>query len=304
MIEFRLRNRLTDQELMQKVGKILTPADFNLTLSGPARVKKPDGQLLCVYLPGVLTSEADAAYPLLTKVRNATQNRGLAAGVRGARQGPKGTIWTARPVYSTLLGAVDPSQPRFPYCRLTAYTARQVDDWLSMRPFFESVAGYLRRQVPDRYWNQMHEAEQTRPEWVIPGTPFTTITVNNSYSTGVHVDKGDLDSGFSCLAVLRRGDYMGGQLVFPEYRVAVDMQDGDLLLMDAHSWHGNTTMICRCGRTLGLPPVSAKQRPEGPCTECGAERISVVHYFRTKMVDCGSPREEDAKYASGRGLQV
>ena len=119
---------------------------------------------------------------------------------------------------------------------------------------------------------------------MVPGTPFTTITVNNSYSTGCHTDKGDLDAGFSTITVLRRGAYTGGVLVFPEYRAGADMGHGDLILMDAHDWHGNTQLHCRCGQPMN-----------GPCDTCGSERISIVSYFRTKLTKCGSPGEEYRK---------
>jgi hypothetical protein len=117
----------------------------------------------------------------------------------------------------------------------------------------------------------MAQVDKTHPEWVVPGTPFTTITVNNTYPTGVHTDKGDLEQGFSNLTVLRRGRYSGGVFLFPEYRIGVDMGDGDLLLMDAHEYHGNTALHL-----------------ESP----DAERISVVAYFRTRMVECGTAAEE------------
>jgi hypothetical protein len=67
--------------------------------------------------------------------------------------------------------------------------------------------------------------------------------------------------------------------------VAVDLHDGDLILMDAHDWHGNVPIYCRCSGT----PLN------GLCEDCGAERISVVAYFRTKIAECGSPDEEMAR---------
>ena len=87
----------------------------------------------------------------------------------------------------------------------------------------------------------------------------------------MHTDKGDLDEGFSCLAVWRRGEYTGGHLALPEWRIAVDMQDRDVLLMDAHQWHGNTALNL-------LSP--------------DAERISLVLYYRTRMRECRTAHEE------------
>lgn len=64
----------------------------------------------------------------------------------------------------------------------------------------------------------------------------------------------------------------------------MDLQDGDLILMDAHEWHANEDIICACG-----------ERRFGLCDECGAERISTVAYFRSNMVGCGTADEEAAK---------
>jgi hypothetical protein len=152
------------------------------------------------------------------------------------------------------------------------------------------MADLFAEYVPDRYRQQMSVVADTQPDWVIPGTPYTTITVNNTYPTGVHTDKGDLDKGFSCLAVLRRGNYHGGRLVFPQFRVAVDMQDGDMILMDAHEWHGNTAMYCTdCGERLFNYGHKCNVLNTIP------ERISIVAYYRTEMQKCGTYEEELAK---------
>jgi hypothetical protein len=185
------------------------------------------------------------------------------------------------------MGSMDPVGP-MQYCRLTAYTAKNVEKWGELLPLWQAIADHFQEHVPDRFKVQLDHAKRTPPEWVIPGTPFTTITINNSYSTGVHTDSGDLESGFSTLAVARRGEYTGGVLTFPQFQVGVDMQDGDMILMDAHEWHGNTLMTCACDKPL----------TDGPCKECGAERISVVCYYRTKMTACGSYDEESEKKAA------
>lgn len=282
MIEARLRTRVSPEELDEKKGKILTTSDFNLLLTRSARLLKPNGQPLCVYLPGAVRGEMEEAYPILTKIRMKSDNRGLASGTKRVNAG--GTRTRAMPVMSGVLGALDPT-PRRPYCRLNAYSREHLDQWQGLFPLLRKVASEFSEYVPERYRNQMEVAEQTHEDWLVPGTPFTTITINNTYSTGVHTDKGDLDEGFSCLAVARRGPYQGGCLTFPEYRVAVDMQEGDLILMDAHEWHGNTAMICGCGSQL----------KEGPCELCGSERVSVVCYYRTQMSQCGSKAAEDGK---------
>lgn len=282
MIELRLRTKVSPAELEQKIGKIVTDSDYNVLLHRAAKILKPDGKPLCIYLPGVLNEQIDFAYPTLQKIRMKSDNRGLASGTKRVNAG--GTRTRAMPVISAVLGAMDPS-PRVPVCRLTSYTREHTDAWKEVQPLLRRMAHYFQEYVPDRFHNQQKQAGKTKAEWVVPGTPFTTITVNNSYSTGVHTDKGDLDAGFSCLAVGRRGGWTGGRICFPEYRVAADLRNGDLLLMDAHEWHGNTAMRCACGEKMA----------EGPCTVCGSERISLVAYYRTKMISCDTPTAEEQK---------
>jgi Oxygenase domain of the 2OGFeDO superfamily len=281
VIDVRLRAREDPAALEAKVGKILGPEDYNLLLTGPATVRMPDGRPLAVYLPGVMREAADAegVYDILHSLKSqTTTNRGVAGGTPRFPAGR--TRSYGREIASAIVGAVDP-QGQQRYCRLTSWTGTNLPKWQALQPFLRAVADHLAEYVPDRYAAQQGYADRSDPAWIVPGTPFSTITVNNSWPTGCHTDKGDLDEGFSTITCLRRGQYDGGHLLFPEYRVGVNLQHGDLILMDAHQWHANTAIVCPCGIELN-----------GPCPDCGAERISTVAYFRTKVAKCGSPAEE------------
>lgn len=279
----RLRSQVAESAIAEALaGKIPGDADYDVLLTGPARIVKPDGQPLCIYLPGAMRefTQDPEVYGIFHGLRSQmTDNRGKASGTRKLLS-TNGTRYRTMPVPSAMIGAAD-SQGTTKYCRLTAWTGQHMPEWERLQGFFQGVAWHMAQHVPDRYAAQLGHAEQTDPAWVIPGTPFTTVTVNNTYPTGVHTDRGDLDEGFSSIAVFRRGEYAGGRLLFPGYRVAADLHDGDLILMDAHEWHGNTPIVCACG-----------ERPLGPCRTCSAERISVVSYFRTRMTRCGTADEE------------
>jgi hypothetical protein len=284
LVELRLRSRIPDEELQEKIGKVLTPDDFNLLPTGDVKVLKPDGKPLLIYRRGIIPPELrEQAWPVLHSLKNdTTTNRGLASGTPRV-QGP-GSRSYAKAVPSALLGAFEAQGPR-KFCRLTAWTGREIEQYEQLWPLLTFIGERMLADAPDRYEAQMREVQKTHPDWVIPGTPFSTITVNNSYPTGVHQDAGDLDAGISTLAVFREGSYSGGVLVFPEYRIGVDMQDSDLILMDAHSWHGNTEFD---------PPV--KRSMTGKVLEDpGFERISVVSYFRTKITTCESATTESEK---------
>lgn len=283
--EVRMRSRVGDGAVESRLkGRILQDVDYEVLLTGPARIVKPDGQPLCVYVPGAVAGHAadPAVYEVLHSLRViGSDNRGAASGSLRIRS--PGSRSYARRVRSAIVGAAD-SMGQRRYCRLTAWTGTHIPEWEQLQPLLRTIAEELAQHVPDRYAAQLACAQRANPAWIVPGTPFSTVTVNNTYPTGVHKDKGDLEEGFSAIAVVRRGELRGGRLVFPAWRVAVDLQDGDLILMDAHDWHGNTAIVCACGA-----------RPYGPCESCGAQRISVVAYFRTRVADCESPEREKVK---------
>ena len=225
-----------------------------------------------VYLPNAIPPHlGEAHYPALHEIRAPTGNRGHASGGTRVQVGRQ---MRANVVKSSVIGNMDPAGGWFPYCRTTAWSGKNTQQFRALYPLFQHIAAQMETYVPTRHAVQMAQAARTHPDWRVADTPFTTMTVNNTYPTGVHVDKGDLDEGFSCLAVWRRGQYSGGHLTLPEWRIAVDMQDGDLLLMDAHQWHGNTALELKSE---------------------DAERISLVLYYRTRLVKCGSHEAEAAK---------
>lgn len=289
--EIRVRTKIGAEELEEKKGKILTEADINFRVTNDAVVRKPDGSLLLIYRKAAIDATLlQESYDTLHELRkHESNNRGLASGTPRHKlfKDAKWAYAENRP--STIIGAFDSNPPRR-YCRLTAWSGKEIEKFASLFPLFQSIGDRFRENVPDRWSVQMSRVRETHPDWVIPETPFTTITVNNSYPTGVHTDKGDLDEGFSTLAVLRYGDYRGGLLAFPEFRLGVDMGHGDLLLMDAHEWHGNTMIVCN---------VCDVPMNDGLHEACGTERISVVSYFRTKMTECG-PMEEELSKAANR----
>jgi hypothetical protein len=182
----------------------------------------------------------------------------------------------ANGVMSGIAGWFD-RYPRLPYGRATSYTAREPEKFAMAYPFLQQLAQGFKDLLPWRYNNQMEAAKKMDPRFLVPETPFTTVTVNKSFRTACHYDAGDLTSGLSNLLTLTNtGNYKGCYLVAPEYRVAVNPRPGDLLLINNHEvMHGNTQIEL-------LDDV--------------AERISLVVYFREKMLELGSKEYEDCRY--------
>ena len=276
MIDIRLRSKISEKELEQKIGKILTENDYNILITKDTTVRFPNGQVGAIYLKEVIPkSLADNSYDVLHSLKSQqTSNRGLASGLPRLKRGSGGTRTdTAKSIASAIIGNLDPVGAQ-QYCRLTAFSGKEFDKYKSLFPLFVFIGEQMKKFAPEKYNAQMKFVNRTNKDWVIEGTPFTTITVNNSYPTGVHTDKGDLDEGISTLACIKKGDCQGGYLVLPEFRIAFKMGDRDLLIFDAHQYHGNTKLEMNSD---------------------DAERISIVSYYRTKMEECGSADEEYEK---------
>lgn len=153
----------------------------------------------------------------------------------------------------------------------SGYSAKFPDEWARAVPFFESIGDCFDRVMPDesghmRAWCREHGVA---PRFTIGRTCLSTVAINVNYESCYHFDRGDLPSGYSTLTALASGGgYHGGSLVFPLYRVAVDIRDGDLLCNQSHiDLHGN----------MSVTPMTA-----------GAKRVSFVTYLKKMLKHAGS----------------
>lgn len=180
----------------------------------------------------------------------------------------------ANQVLSGIAGFFD-RYPRIPWGRATSYTEHHRETYEKCYPFMRKLSSEFQRLLPERFGVQNEAAAKLDPRFRVAGedTPFTTITVNKNFRTSAHRDAGDLHAGFSNLSVIAKDkEWEGGYLVLPEYRVAINIRPGDLLLINNHEGiHGNTELV----------PPSGKKVED-------MERISLVCYFREKMLELGS----------------
>lgn len=293
MIRVTVNSRVPEAAVAARYGVNCTDEDYDVLLTGDCSVFRPDGQCMAVLRRGAIEPAlAEAAYPELHWLRrHKSDNRGVYAGqaertTNVLADGTKSRTTRSRAVASSVIGYFD-SYPRIPFCRQTAFLVHEAKRWQHVLPLVQQVGSVFQAEpaLRNRYEAQLAAIQRTTPEFCIPGSPFTTITVNNCVAAACHQDAGDFKAGFGVLGVLRRGRYRGGVLVFPQYRVAVDLQDRDLLFFNPHEWHSNT-------------PLEG-DGPQGEPEAGGWERISLVFYHREGMLKCGTLAEEQAK-AKGR----
>jgi hypothetical protein len=282
--QLHLTYRMPDDEAAALEGTFLDERAYDVLLTADADVYKPDGEPLIRFRKNVLPSDVIAeAFKILRKIKQPVTNRGTAAGITDRvpyirKDGTKSkSSFIAKRDYpeaadisSAVIGFLD-RYVRMPYCRLTAFNLDKPREFAKCVPFVRAVDAVFKASIPERYAAQMAFMDKTENDWKIKGTAFTTVTVNKNFRTAVHKDRGDLKEGFGVITVLQGGIYAGGYLCFPQYRVAVDMRNADVLMCDVHEWHGNTPIYGERGRF---------------------ERVSCVFYYRANLHLCGSAEEE------------
>lgn len=156
--------------------------------------------------------------------------------------------------------------PRIPWGRITSYTEKNPDKFKLCFPFLRKLDKGFKELLPERWARQKAACNRIDKRFVIDTTVFTTLTVNYNWRTAAHYDAGDLGEGFSNLAGISKTGWKGAELVLPQYKAAIKLEAGDLLLVANHTAiHGN------------LPFVGEDN-----------DRISVVAYFREDMLQLKS----------------
>jgi hypothetical protein len=274
---------LSDADLMSDAaiqglpGNLLYRPHYDRVITDTTTVLKPDGSVLLTYIKDALPR------PLCQTVFDTfkgvhiprSDNRGLSLAAGGQsfrRRKADGTVsntirWRSMP--SAVLGYMD-RNARNPYCRMTAFTRGHIEHFGGLLPLVGEVDRVFHQWAPERWQAQRQFVDTVAPDFVIPGTVFTSVTVNRSFRTSAHRDDGDYRPGLGVMAVLQGGRYHGCELIFPRYRTAVDMRTGGVCLADVHELHGNAPLT-----------------PDG-----GFVRLAFVFYAREHMHQCGTLEDE------------
>lgn len=256
-------------------GKFLKEEDCKVLINSDTDAYDSSGKMLFRFRKNIIPIET-----LMIGVDNfrdsleLTESRGTASGSshkRIRKDGSVSNITVGNKVLSGAVGFADPAA-MVKYCRKTGFTRKYFDKFKAGIPFVKAIDDLYKELAPDNYKIQKKYAEGTNNNYVIDDTCFTTVTVNKDFITAVHKDAGDLPQGFGNLISYRKGNWGGCYFTLPEYGAGIDLQNGDVLFVDVHKWHGNTPFTNWDSKTC--------------------ERISFVLYYREYMLKCGSPEEE------------
>ena len=274
METYKLKKQLTDEQAEKLKGKYLDSKSYDLLITEDADGYDVNGNLLFRFRKNAIPLET-----LMLGVNSfkdsieVTESRGFASGSshkRIRKDGSVSNITVGNKVESGNVGYMD-SSAMVKYCRKTAFDKKYFDKFKAGITFVEFIDKKYQELCPNHYAKQKAISQGTNKNYIISDTAFTTVTVNKNFRTAVHQDAGDFPDGFGNLIAYREGDWTGGYFCLPQYKVAIDLQNTDLLFVDVHKWHGNTEFIN---------------------TEEDWLRISFVIYYREYMYKCKQPKEE------------
>lgn len=271
----------SDKQLDSHVGEFLDDTSYDLLISNkthpePLRIADAEtGKVFAVWVPKSLSADfCSQAYASLREAAQSTNNRGKASGASFQRLRADGSVSKTRignVVDSSIIGYYD-RYPRMNYCRACAWNYAHPSEWKKAIPMIEEISRLFAQYAPEKYNYQAGVAAKVKKDWLIGESVFSTVTINKNFRTALHRDGLNLADSFSAFNVLRAGNFLGGNLVFPRYRIAVSADNQDLLFFMPQEPHGNTEMKAINGKKY--------------------ERISLVYYLRDKMRDCGTIEEE------------
>tara|TARA_R100001480_G_scaffold816_1_gene2404 strand:+ start:2719 stop:4095 length:1377 start_codon:yes stop_codon:yes gene_type:complete len=308
-------SKLDDTDCDELKGKYLDDSYYDELITEDCDCFREDGSILFKFRKNFVSEdEAEVAFLAFKNLAKSTHSRGAAGGPID----PNSTYWKKRKILklnkpggwsanyinvsgnksgmkiqnevaSNLVGywsetkSIGMNMP----CRLSHYSREQFLKVEDGTPFIQAISDSYKRLHPEWYNKQMEQA-MIQPDMIVGDTPFSTITINRNFRTGVHKDAGDY--GFGNLSCLEYGHYHGGYFVLPKYRIAVDMRHGDHLCVDVHEYHANTEMYeTEEDKLLNdkLPDIFKDNLDVGVVgLNNRYARVSLVCYLRGALKDC------------------
>lgn len=189
-------------------------------------------------------------------------------------------------------------------CRLTHFTRTNYEKYNQGLKFIKRIDTLFKKLIPDAHQRQLERAD-TKPHLKIPGTSFSTITINRNFRTALHKDAGDFKEGFGNLTVIERGKYHGGYTVFPQFGVGIDLRNNDFVAMDVHQWHSNTPMY-ETEEDKKYNESLDEDYNDNPDVGTGGlykryNRLSFVCYLREKIANCPNKEEINPQFLTKSG---
>ena len=139
-------------------------------------------------------------------------------------------------INSSIAGYFNPQfKGKDPYVE-TSFTKKYPNNWRYVVNIVKEISDLYREQHP-QCWDDTHNRIK-EPKFIINDSVFSTLTMNYNLRCKSQSDKGNAKGSYS--AITTTGEYNGCKVIFPRYKMLVNLQPGDLLIFDPFEKHCNS----------------------------------------------------------------
>jgi hypothetical protein len=248
-------------EIKNLIKRSALESDTTKVISEPA-IFTENGKVVMVYGKIHITAEGGGCGRIVEEIRNACKT------IKYEKSDRTGGLKSE----SRIFGFKPRRVIRGDYCSSTQLGMQYPKEHAAIANFGVLFTRLYDTHAPDVFRNHFALVHsEVRPEWVIPGTVFTSGIINKNNQLKYHLDSGNFKDCMSCMLVLRR-DTEGGMLSLPEFDLRLDLQDSTYLIFDGQSiLHGVT-------------PINKLNK--------NSYRYTLVYYALQQMCRCLAPEEE------------
>ena len=134
------------------------------------------------------------------------------------------------PTKSSVFGALPRVALRNDFCRFSNKTSEEKQNTNKLFTFQKTLCDIYKKHLPELYEYDLKKARETvNDDYRLVDTPYTTANINVNHAIKYHKDSGNIKESFSNVLILKE-NCTGGELVLPDYRVALKQSDGALCI--------------------------------------------------------------------------
>jgi hypothetical protein len=173
----------------------------------------------------------------------------------------------ALPTQSSVFGSLPRIAVRNDYCRYSAQTKSEKTNAKRLFTFMEVLTDIYKKHLPEQFEHDLNTVnDSVNSDYLLKEKqPFATANINVNHAIKYHRDTGNFRGNLSNVLILKDG-IVGGELVFPEYGIALSQEDSFLSVFDGQNEiHGV------------MPIIKIKENPY---------RASIVYYTLENMKHC------------------
>ena len=131
---------------------------------------------------------------------------------------------------SSVFGALPRIPLRNDFCRFSNKTTEEKQNFNKLFTFQKTLCDIYKKHLPELYEYDLAKAKElVDDDYRLIDTPYTTANINVNHAIKYHKDNGNIKGSFSNVLILKE-NCNGGELVLPEYRIALEQADGALCI--------------------------------------------------------------------------